>query len=56
MKKRGGEEAINYSLGVTGTSTVVAFFQSLIRSKVLAIMFVLGLIAAFSFLYFLMAS
>jgi len=56
MKKRDSEDAINYTLGVTGTSTVVALFQSLTRSTALAIMFALGLIAVISFLSFLMAS
>lgn len=55
MKKRDSDDAANYPLGVTGASTVVAFFQSIVRSKALAIMFTLGLIAVFSFLSFLIA-
>lgn len=57
MKKRDSDEhVINYTLGTTGTSTVVALFKSLTQSKTLATMFTLGLIAVISFLYFLMAS
>lgn len=52
MKKRGSEAPVNYTLGVTGASTVVALFKSIIQSKALAVMFALGLIAAFSFLSF----
>lgn len=33
MKRRDHEDAANYALGVTGTSTVVAFFRSITQSK-----------------------
>lgn len=46
---------VNYTLGVTGTWTVIALFRSITQSKTLAIMFALGSVAVFSFLYFLMA-
>ncbi|RUO73177.1 hypothetical protein CWI78_01675 [Idiomarina ramblicola] len=45
MKRRDGGDAVNYTLGVTGTSTLIALFQSITRSKALAIMFALGLVA-----------
>ncbi|TDP30758.1 hypothetical protein DEU29_11541 [Idiomarina aquatica] len=56
MKKRNSEHVINYNLGITGTSTVVALFKSLTQSKALVTMFALGLIAVISFLSFLMNS
>lgn len=56
MKKRNSEHVINYTLGITGTSTVVALFKSLTQSKTLVTMSAVGLIAVISFLYFLMAS
>lgn len=55
MKRQDGGETVNYTLGVTGTSTLIALFQSIIRSKALTIMLALGLVAVISFLYFLMA-
>lgn len=56
MKRRNGGDSVNYTLGVTGTSTVIALFRSITRSKALAIMFALGLVSVvISFLSFLMA-
>jgi len=55
MKRRDHENAVNYTLGVTGASTVIAFFRSITQSKVLTVMFFVGSVAIFSFLYFLFA-
>lgn len=55
MKRRDHEDAVNYTLGVTGSSTVIAFFRSLTQSKALTVMFFVGSAAIFSFLYFLFA-
>jgi hypothetical protein len=53
MKRRDHEDSANYTLGVTGAWTVIAFFRSIIQSKALTLMFFVGSVAIFSFLYFL---
>ena len=53
MKARDKESSVSYFLGVTGASTVIAFFKSIMESKALTIMFLIGSVAVFSFLWFM---
>jgi len=53
MKARDKESSVSYFLGVTGASTVIAFFKSIMESKALAIIFLIGSVAVFSFLWFM---
>ena len=53
MKSRGKESSLSYFLGVTGALTVIAFFKYIMESKALTIIFFIGSVAVFSFLWFM---
>lgn len=51
MKSRDKESSVSYFLGVIGASAIISFFKSIIDSKALAIIFFIGTVAVFSFLW-----
>lgn len=53
MKSTDKESSLSYFLGVTGASTVIAFFKSIMELKALTIIFFIGSVAVLSFLWFM---
>lgn len=53
MKEKNKNEAVDYTLGVTGFSIVIALFKSITQSKVLTVMVMLGIVGVSTFLYVL---
>lgn len=56
MNQRNKDEVVNYTLGVTGFSTLIALLRSMAQSKTLTAMVLVGVIAAVTFYYFLLNS
>jgi len=54
MKRREKDEFVNYTLGVSSLATFAAFFKSVMKSKLLLTMVLIGFAAAFGFLYYLL--
>jgi len=52
MKRRENDEFVNYTLGVSSLATFAAFFKSVMKSKLLLTMVLIGFAAAFGFLYY----